>query len=266
MNLVCIAAALGLSAFSIQAQVASQPSGEFDVASVKRSPPGQPGAIYHTPGGRFKATGLTLLSLISFAYDVSDDRVVGLPPWGSRDHFDVEAVGDGPVEKSPSKMETPEKKAMVRKLLAERFGLDASLEDRDVKTYSLSVAPGGSKLTPNTEKPYLIQAGRRSYIFQRATMTALAHQLSAGVRRDIGREVVDKTGLKGEFDFNLKWSSPNPAMSATEVNPLSSAASVLDQPPLIFEAIQRQLGLELKSDHQDLQFVVIKNVQEPSAN
>jgi uncharacterized protein (TIGR03435 family) len=249
----------------ISAQTPAPPARDFDVASVKRSPPNQVGAIYHMPGGRFRATGLTLRNLISFAYDVSDDRVVDLPPWGSKDHFDVDAVGDGSVETSPSKMETPEKKAMVRGLLAERFGLEVRLENRVLSTYSLYVAPAGAKLTPNTEKPYLIHAGRRSYDFQRATMAALAKQLSTGVRRDIGRPVIDKTGLSGEFDFTLKWSAPAPSALASGDAPLPIGPSP-DDPPQIFEALQQQLGLQLKPDHESLPFVVVTKVDIPTAN
>jgi uncharacterized protein (TIGR03435 family) len=238
---------------------------EFEVASVKKSVSARGGVIYHLPAGKFKAEGLTLLNLIDFAYDIADDQIQGLPSWGSRDRFDVEAIGEGPVESNPAKMETPAKKAMVRQLLADRFALVVQVQERTVPTYSLVEAPRGNKLERNSEKPYLIHAGRRSYVFQKATMAALAKQLSAGVRRDVGRAVADKTGITGEFDFNLTW-GPNTAMNAAPSDSEAPVVSAGGELPSIFDALQEQLGLQLRSDHALMPFVVVTRAEPPTAN
>ena len=134
-----------------------------------------------------------------------------------------------------------------------------------IPTYSLVIRPGGDKLARNTDKPYLIHAGRRSYVFQKAGMPALAKTLSNGVRRDIGRPVVDKTGLVGEFDFTLTWSSDKPLNPASVEGPLPESSHT-SEPPLIFDALQQQLGLQLKADHESLSFVIITKAEPPTAN
>lgn len=71
------------------------------------------------------------------------------------------------------------------------------------------------------------------------TMTALANAL----RPYVGREVVDRTGLTGEFDFDVPFLAPPTAGSVDAgipVPPPDDAAS-------IFTALQEQLGLRLES-------------------
>src|SRR5205085_2531493 len=74
---------------------------------------------------------------------------------------------------------------------------------------------------------------------RKATMTRLAEYLSG----QAGRPVIDNTGLKGEYDFELQWGNPDKS------NP----------GPSLFTAIQEQLGLKLEGakgadrNHRDRQ-------------
>ncbi len=262
--------AIAAFVFSFALGAADQVRGQttaFDVASVKKSSAAT-GILYHLPAGRFKASGFTLLNLIAFAYDIPEDRIQGSPAWGSRDRFDIEATADGPVEQDPAKMETPVKKTMVQQLLAERFQLETSVGRRATATYALVRLPGSDKLVRNTDKPYLIRhARKRSYTSQRATMAALAKQLSNEVRSDVGKPVIDKTGIEGEFDFTLSWSGIQPTNIASVNGPSQpQISSAKDDLPSIFEALQQQLGLQLKADHELLPVMEIVKVQLPTAN
>lgn len=244
-----------------------EPTPKFDAASIKRSAPGPGGTLWHLPGGRFKADKLTLISLISFSYEVPDAQIIGLPKWGSTDRFDVEAVGDGPPESDPKKMESPLKKAMVRQLLEERFQLEVRREERDSSIYSLVVAPGGSKMEHNSDKPYMIKAGKRSFTFQKVSTANLVKFLSSNVRRDIGRVVVDKTGLEGDFDFTLTW-APLQVGNSLPIPDSSQAPTIRtsENLPSIFTAVQEQLGLKLQSDHGLVPFLVVVKATPPSEN
>ena len=90
------------------------------------------------------------------------------------------------------------------------------------------------------------------------TMTALASAL----RPYVGREVVDRTGLTGEFDFDLQFSAP-PAVGQTDtaipVAPLDDAVSV-------FTALQEQLGLKLESTNGPVDVMVIDGAEKPDEN
>ena len=88
------------------------------------------------------------------------------------------------------------------------------------------------------------------------TMSALANAL----RPYVGREVVDRTGLAGEFDFDLQFSPPpttGPIDAGIPVAPLGDAAS-------IFTALQEQLGLKLVPAKAQTDVIVIDSVERPT--
>jgi hypothetical protein len=65
---------------------------KFEVASVKPNVTGDHRvAILTQPGGRFVATGVSLKTLIGFAYSVRDFQILGGPVWLDDDRWDVEA-------------------------------------------------------------------------------------------------------------------------------------------------------------------------------
>jgi uncharacterized protein (TIGR03435 family) len=72
-----------------------------------------------------------------------------------------------------------------------------------------------------------------------------------------GRLVVDKTGLKGQYDFTLKWT---PDIGAAAEQPASDAG------PSLFTALQEELGLRLQSTKAPVDVLVIDHVELPSEN
>ena len=114
----------------------------FDAASIKinKKADSPPGMNEGSPGGRFKATDVTLPLLLYAAYGLPESRISGLPVWADEMHFDVEAVAAG----SPSEKE---KRLMLQSLLADRFQMTAHHEMRQLAAYALVVAKPG-KLGP----------------------------------------------------------------------------------------------------------------------
>jgi uncharacterized protein (TIGR03435 family) len=85
---------------------------------------------------------------------------------------------------------------------------------------------------------------------QRVSMAALADFLKVPAGGD--RRIIDETGLKGEYDFELKWT------------PLrSEAAADTTTLPTIFTALQSQLGLKLQSETVKETFYTIRNARVP---
>jgi uncharacterized protein (TIGR03435 family) len=72
------------------------------------------------------------------------------------------------------------------------------------------------------------------------------------------RQVVDKTGLDGNYDFTLTFDRNPVPPDATDAPPRLG--------PDIFSAVQEQLGLKLQSAKAPVQFLVIDHVELPSAN
>jgi len=69
------------------------------------------------------------------------------------------------------------------------------------------------------------------------------------------RPVVDQTGLSGLYDFTLSWMHDSSGDEATADNTANFRY-----------ALKTQLGLELKSAHASIRFLVIDHVERPSEN
>jgi len=86
----------------------------------------------------------------------------------------------------------------------------------------------------------------------------------------LGRTVIDKTGLTGKYDFELKW-TPDPGQpTAQPFGPPPPGVELPPPPdpngPSIFTALQEQLGLRLESQKAPVETLVIDRVERPSEN
>ena len=95
-------------------------------------------------------------------------------------------------------------------------------------------------------------------------------QFADVLSRQIGHIVVDKTGLKGEYDFTLKWTpdeGQGQKMALPGGGPPRDATPPPDASgPTIFTALQEQLGLKLESQKGPVDMLVIDHVERPSEN
>ena len=87
----------------------------------------------------------------------------------------------------------------------------------------------------------------------------------------LGRTVLDQTGLKGNYDFTLQW-TPDQSQAAMPMGPEGGKPGADNAPPpessgpSIFTAIQEQLGLKLESTKGPVEFLVIDHIERPSEN
>jgi uncharacterized protein (TIGR03435 family) len=97
---------------------------------------------------------------------------------------------------------------------------------------------------------------------QGIAMANLVHLLS----QQLGRIVVDKTGLTGKYDFTLQW-TPDETQGPPSGPPgIGSTPPPESSGPSIFTAIQEQLGLKLESQKGPVEILVIDHAEKPSAN
>jgi uncharacterized protein (TIGR03435 family) len=85
----------------------------------------------------------------------------------------------------------------------------------------------------------------------------------------LGHHVIDKTGLKGKYDIQLKWAAEDrqgPEMKGAAGSGEGGAAPAEGSGPSIFAALQEQLGLKLKSAKAPVEVLVIDHAEKPSAN
>jgi uncharacterized protein (TIGR03435 family) len=157
-------------------------------------------------------------------------------------------------------------KAMVQKLLSERFELVFHRDKKELPVYAITVTKTGHKLTKADNPlglPGFSGGGPRGMLVRNATIEELAGVLQSNV---LERPVVDQTGLGSvRWDFTLKW-TPDASQIALAGAPQNPPAPDADAPPDIFAAFQQQLGLKLDSAKAPVDVLVIDKVERPSAN
>jgi len=224
------------------AQNAATADPQFEVASIKPSAPGSRGpTIYNPTRGRFAIDSITTKDLIAYAYDVREFQVSGGPSWVGSEEYDIVAKPQG--EPSNERI-----LAMARGLLAERFSLTLHHESKEMPVLALVAAKGGTRLQPSLGPggPE-VRGGRGHLVARQVTMGLLVAQLAGRV---LGRPVLDRTGIAGEFDINLEWTP--------DERP--------DLGPSIFTALQEQLGLKLETQKGFVDVLVVDHVERPTAN
>lgn len=252
--------------------LAAQTPARFDVVSVKPNRSGDDGIRWTFENGRFTGVNVTLKMLISTAYGqpqqpLPDFQIAGGPSWLATDRFDVVAAGAAagqlPLE--------------LRQLVEDRFEVRAHFEVRDEPVYALVLSRKDGTLGPwmrRTDRDCAaIAAGRvegercGGQIFpgtvaaRGITMTQVISGL-ARLMPDIGRPVIDRTGLTGMYDIDLTWApqpmgNPMPGMPFPPVD---------QKGPSLFTALQEQLGLKLDSQRGPVDVLVVDGAEQPKAD
>jgi uncharacterized protein (TIGR03435 family) len=243
---------------------AQQPSGalEFDAVSVKPSNPNSTNGtvVGVTSGGTLHVVNATLKDLIETAYDVRSFQIEGGPKWADATKYDVDATpGARPRGAAAPPPGWTNVRFKVQALLKDRFQLLLHRETRVGSIYSLVIARSGIKSSglSATQSPHRgINAGQATMLGEAASMADLAYKFS----RLLQRQVVNNTGLDGNYDFKLEW-TPDPGPSAPNGQPVETSAG-----PSLFSAIQQQLGLRLEAAKGPVDILAIDRVEKPSEN
>lgn len=267
---VIAAGGVGLGGAQERPASAARPPA-FEVASVKPAGPPVPGVPIGPAGGpgkdpgRFSYNNARLNDLLSYAYSVQLDQIIG-PDWiGSAEYtYTVAATMD-------PKTTEAEFRVMLQNLLAERFQVRLHHETRNRPGYELTVAKGGVKMkewTPPKEadatpestrtgplKWTLPRPGRPATAELRASMAQFSAFLPILILNSTGEyapanrpRVVDQTGLTGTYEFAIRYATGNPSAAPSALpEPGTTAASTPQEAPDLFSVLEDQLGLKLRS-------------------
>ena len=249
----------------------------FEVASVKRNVSGGARLRFETPPGRLTATNAPLRFLIRQAYRVPEARILGGSAWIDTERFDILANAPAGAAATSDGV-----RAMLRTLLAERFGLVLHAENRDMPIYSLRIARADRKLGPNLHESTTKCTGQAprtaggrvecGVLVSQAPASASLRGGAATIAefaRFLGdfldRPLVDETGLTGTFDLDLQFSAVRSSLPREAV-PGGLGVGNVDEVPTVFTAIQEQLGLKLDSKRQITEVFVVERVSQPTEN
>ena len=229
------------------------------------------------PSG-FRTLNAPLSFVIQYAFGIADYQLIDGPSWVRSDRFDIMAK----YPEGDDRSRVPE---MVQALLADRFALKVHKEVRDGPMFALEIVRDDRRLGPKlrpTETDCvafyaaLKEAGKVNVMGpdRRPTCNMIASdqfirassrtidQLAASLARQVARRVENRTGLNGNFDFDLEWSpeiAKAPPPTAGTTPPPS-----LDDNPSIYTALREQLGLELKATTGAIDVIVIDSVTPPT--
>lgn len=284
-------AAIGAARIQAQAPAAASPSSPaYEVVSIKPNKTAARGIMIRMePGGRFVADNITVKFLLQEAYNVKDSQISGAPGWLDTEHFDLNAKPEDGYAEAEKKLGNDaareQHRLMLQAMLADRFGLKLHHEPKEMSMYALVVAKSGSKLKASAPMPDddgppgpppgqpgappmrrgIMMHGRGDLTVASANLEMFADVLS----RQIDHLVVDKTGLKGNYDFSLKW-TPDPGegqmFRGAGEPPRDAAPPPEASGPSIFTALQEQLGLKLEPQKGPVDTIVIDHVDRPSEN
>jgi uncharacterized protein (TIGR03435 family) len=182
---------------------------------------------------------------------------------------------------------------MLQSMLAEKFGLKVHPETKMMSGYVLTVAERGARMLlspplpavlppqPESGKPRRFETDKDGFIIVppgslymmslpprdgvsrltagRATMADLCGYLS----RETQRPVVDETGLKGLYDFRLKFASERIAQSGetADAAPESGLPVASTPAPTLTRAVESQLGLKMQRKMVPADILVIDHIE-----
>lgn len=257
-----IPALLVFGVASVLAQKSPPPSNlQFEVASLKPSDPGgRGGGIRPAPGGeRYLATNVTPRLMLSVAWRVRPDQIVGGPGWLDTDRYDMNAK----AEKGST---VEELHIMLVNLFKDQFKLQYHQGTKEMGIYALTIDRNGAKLTAHEAEsagdPWIDVAQEvlhQKWSAKFCPMDYFAWRLG----QILDRPVVDRTGLKGGFDFNLNFTRDLPP--GFPEGGLINGQAPDTSGPNIFEAVKNQLGLKLEATKGEAQAIVIEHAEKPSS-
>ena len=257
----------------------------FAVASVQPSPSANEGTTIRFAPGRLTLANWTAKSLIAYAYNTPN--ILGGPLWIDSERYVIDVnVDDSQAYESgkliefnsagrfPPGLRQEQLMLTLQLMLADRLKLKLNHETKELPAYSLVVADGlklhearpgndyangiigfeGSPVGPHTS------TGQNGHLIAQALpMSTVAEILS----QQLGRTVVDRTGLTGDYDFTLEW-TPDGNQAATSGNQaVDNSSSQESAARSIFTAIEQQLGLKLEPEEIPADFLVIGQTEKP---
>jgi uncharacterized protein (TIGR03435 family) len=225
----------------------------FDAVSVKPAKSGIRGYSIRPYPNRLSCANVTLKQLIAAAYRIYDFQVTGGPKWVDDQRYDIEA-------KATANVSEKELMTMMQPLLAERFHLDLRRESKVSSVFVLEPGKSGPKLKQTEDASAPVQFR----VFQRRQITsanAPLMYLTEAFSHLLGRPVLDRTGLSGNFDYKLEWTPDEVQVRSDESAPTGDTSN-----PSLLSALQEQLGLRLREQKEPVEILIVDRAEKASGN
>ena len=260
----------------------AQPSSRFPLG---------PGDAY-VPGDLFSASNQPLIAYLRFAFKLSQGELLDLPPWVYDEHSDIAGRATGSPTKDEMRLmmrsllrERFQLKVHTERRTKPAFNLvlvkagrlgpqlkanpigypcaGTATGQTDVREPALRpTAPSpksGLQLPPmpcGAIGPIAASAADKGRIGGRNVTMERVAEFFKNPFTGVDRQVLDRTGLMGTFDFSIEW-------SLERASPSDQGAA---SGPSFREALQKQLGLKLVTTTAPADVLVIDHIARPDEN
>jgi bla regulator protein blaR1 len=260
----------------------------FETASIH---PDDPHVMYGATrisfeSDRYEASHVDLRTLVEEAYGIDDSQIQHAPGLLDSPSFTITATIDQELLQVMDHMSAEDRKmaqqAMLQRLLADRFQLVARAETKEQPVYSLEPAREGAHLRAGSEGNYehgeqwgdgrpmgphvvswYFRVGQVRMVGQSASMDQLIERLAQKITPQLGRKIINRTGLMGDYDFDLTFRMPWPPNGSLFPDSAADESTSSDN---LFAALRKQLGLQLKSSTGPVRVITIERLELPSEN
>lgn len=183
--------------------------------------PAKPSVSASWNQGTFRAKGMSLKNLISYAFLVPKARIIAAGPIPEQAYEVMVRIPDGQIDLL---------RPLLQQAMAAAFGLKTWREKREMEVLILRLPAGQQALLRPSEKTDSNWKTDDGLISGSAlTIENFRTSLEDGLHT----AVLDETGLKGTYDIALYWNYKEEAS--------------------VFQEIRKQLGLELKKEQRPIE-------------
>jgi uncharacterized protein (TIGR03435 family) len=230
--------------------VAQQSPAQFEVVSIRPhavDPSNDGSSTKVKPGGRLECVNISVKKLMRIAFLAEDSQILNAPGWTETTSYDIDAKTVGGVEVNEKNIS-----GLLVSVLESRFQFRFHREQKEKAIYRLEAVKDGVKLkeSPEDGRPSMGVNSNGATVSLSAKRVSMK-DFAATMQRQVGRTIEDHTGLAGQYDVDLKWSTERAGIDVAG--------------PSVFTALQ-EVGLRLVSAKGAVEMVVVDGVERASQN
>jgi uncharacterized protein (TIGR03435 family) len=200
------------------------------------------------PRAGVELRGQTLVTMIGIGYGVDQSKIVGGPPWLATERYDL-------FVRTPDAATFEEQQKVLQAILEARFHLVTHKDQRPFPVYILTAPKKPSLKESKAEGvgdcKLTVENGLRTYTCTHISIGDFAERIRTVAAAYFNAPVVDRTGLKGFYDFSVAWTG------RANLNPTADDAA---RGVSAFEAVEKNMGLKVDKGSDPLPVLVVDSV------
>src|SRR5262245_15873289 len=211
-------------------------------------------ALLVQPGGNLLVRNWRLRDFIADAYNIQTHEIES-PDWLDTQFINIDArMTDPPSDPD----EIKQFHLMMRRILAEQFGLTFHRETRQTPACALIAESKTNIQEARSGDPGPNLRRKPNGVIMSAAPMEPFKRL---VCRQLGRPVLDQTGLTATYNFSVEWASESTPNETADTGPLGALREPTESE--LRDALER-VGLRLVDQSADVEMMFIDHIELPA--